>query len=175
VAEAARVFFAVWPAPPARRALAELAAALRAECGGRAVPADNIHLTLVFLGDVGRACLPEIEALAGTVDAPRFDLEIERVEYWRHNRILWAGVTHCPQALAGLVSALERALQGQGLRPDPRPYVPHVTLVREARRAPTSGVVPPIAWPVEEFALVESAPAGGSRHYRVLRRWALAQ
>ncbi|HXF65580.1 MAG TPA: RNA 2',3'-cyclic phosphodiesterase [Burkholderiales bacterium] len=174
IADSARLFFAVWPSPEVQRALGALAAALRRECGGRAVPADNIHLTLAFLGGVERGRLPAIEALAGAVSAPRFDLSVTRVQYWAHNRIVWAGVERCPEALSGLAEALARALAEQGFRLERRPYVPHITLLRDARRAPASGAVPPVAWPVEQFALVESVPHGGARRYEVLRRWALA-
>ena len=50
--ETARVFFAIWPDAAAQKRLAELAEQLEAVCDGRKVRAENIHLTLVFLGEV---------------------------------------------------------------------------------------------------------------------------
>ncbi len=46
-ADTARLFFAAWPPPEAQQALGDLAGRLKSECGGRALPARNIHLTLV--------------------------------------------------------------------------------------------------------------------------------
>ncbi|MBI3043769.1 MAG: RNA 2',3'-cyclic phosphodiesterase [Betaproteobacteria bacterium] len=171
--DTARLFFAVWPAPEIQRALGDLAQALRRDCGGRALPARNIHLTLVFLGNVGRDRLSRIEEIAAAVTAPCFDLSLERVEYWRHNRIVWAGVERCPEALAALVARLAQALTPEGFRFDERPYVPHITLLRDARRPPRVATVPAIAWPVAMFALVESVPRERGRVYEVVREWPL--
>ena len=169
----ARLFFAAWPAPEIQRALGELALELQPHCGGRAIPARNIHLTLVFLGDVERASLPHIESLARAVTAPRFALGVDRVPYWRHNRIVWAGVAQCPPAAAALVGQLEAAVAEAGMRVERRPYVPHITLLRDARHAPAEASVPTIAWPVDRYALVESAPRDRGRIYEPLREWLL--
>jgi RNA 2',3'-cyclic 3'-phosphodiesterase len=172
--DVARVFFAAWPPPGVQQALGDIARQAQRECGGRAVPAGNIHLTLLFIGDVPRASVAALETLGATVTASRFDLVVDRVEYWRHNRILWAGVEQCPQALAELVERLQQPAAAAGYRIEGRPYVPHITLQREARRAP-AGVRIRVDWPVTEFALVESAQRERGRVYEVLRRWPLAQ
>jgi 2'-5' RNA ligase len=169
-----RLFFAAWPAPEIQRALGDLGRTLQRQCGGKALPARNIHLTLVFLGDVARERLAPLETLAAAVTAPRFDLEVDCIEYWRHNRIVGAGVTRAPKALLMLVERLERGLSSAGFRFDERAYVPHVTLLRNARRAPPEAEMPAVAWPVARFALVESVPRGKGRAYEVLREWPLA-
>lgn len=169
-----RLFFAAWPAPEVQRALGDLAHDAQRECGGRAVPVHNIHLTLVFLGNVERGRLAEIETLVATISAPRFALAVDRLDYWRHNRIVWAGTEECPEALRALVAQLEQVLATAGFHFDQRPYVPHITLLRDARRAPAQGRVSPVAWPVAEFALVESVQLERARLYEALRRWPLA-
>jgi 2'-5' RNA ligase len=169
----ARLFFAAWPAREVQQALGEIAQRARRECGGRAVPSHNIHLTLVFLGDLPRSRITALEALASTVRSHRFDLTVNRLEYWRHNRILWAGVRTCPQALQALVARVQDALAGTEIRFDRRPYIPHVTLLRDARRAPADDACPEVAWPVDDFALMESAPRERGRAYQVLRSWPL--
>jgi 2'-5' RNA ligase len=170
----ARLFFAAWPAPEVQEALGKLALELKPGCGGRAIPARNIHLTLVFLGDVERASLPRVEALARAVVAARFELSVDRIQYWRHNRIVWAGVAQCPPAALALVEQLGAGVADAGMRVERRPYVPHVTLLRDARRAPADAAVPAIAWPVDRFALVESVQRHRGRVYEPLREWPLA-
>jgi 2'-5' RNA ligase len=64
-------------------------------------------------------------------------------------------------------------LSGAGFRCEQRPYVPHITLLRNAGQAPAKDVCPAIAWPVEDFALVESEPRERGRVYQVLRSWSL--
>ncbi len=171
--DTARLFFAAWPAPEIQRSLGALARELERECGGRAVPDRNIHLTLVFLGNIGRDRLSRIESLAAAVTAARFDLSVDRVEYWRHNRIVWAGAEQCPPALRELVAQLGEALAGTGCSAERREYVPHITLLRNARRPPAEGRFPAIPWPVAEFALVESAQHDRVHVYEVLRKWPL--
>jgi len=172
--ETARLFFAAWPSPELQEALGKLAQGLKRECGGRAIPAHNIHLTLAFLGDVGRDRLARIEEIAAAIAGQRFELNVTRVEYWRHNRTVWAGVEHCPAALQTLAAALEQALSPEGFRFDRRPYVPHITLLRDARRAPATAAMPAVSWRVHEFALVESVPRERGRVYEVLRDWPLS-
>lgn len=165
------MFFAAWPAPEVQRTLGDIARQAQ-ECGGRAVPARNIHLTLVFIGDVSRDRVPALEALGAAVVAPRFNLAVDRLEYWRHNRILWAGVGDCPQALRTLVERLQEPAAAGGFRIERRPYVPHVTLRRDARDAPANSRIH-VDWPVAEFVLVESAQRERGRTYEVLRKWPL--
>jgi 2'-5' RNA ligase len=169
----ARLFLAAWPTPDLQGALGRLAASLQQECGGRALPTRNIHLTLVFLGEVARDRMANLAHLAAGITTPRFELEVDRIEYWRHNRIVWAGVTRCPDALPKLVEHLEHSLSSAGFRFDKRSHVPHVTLLRNARRGPADATLRPLPWPVSRFALVESVPRDQGRFYDVLREWPL--
>lgn len=157
-----------------QQALGKFAQDLKRECGGRAILARNIHLTLIFLGDVERERLPQLEAAAAAVEGPRFELCVGRAEYWRHNRIVWAGVERCPEALLELVDRLGQGLSSAGFRFDKRAYVPHVTLLRNARRAPPQAEMPAVAWPIASFALAESVQREKGRAYEVLREWPLS-
>ena len=171
--DTARLFFAAWPPAAVQQGLGKLARNLARECGGRAILTRNIHLTLVFLGDIDRERLAQLEALAARVTSARFDLDVDRVEYWRHNRIVWAGVERCPEPLHELVKRLELGLSSAGLRFDKRAYAPHITLLRNARRAPANATMRTIAWPVARFALVESVRREKGRAYEVLKEWPL--
>jgi len=172
-ASSTRLFFAAWPAPDVQHALGGFARSAQRECDGRVVPAHNIHLTLVFLGAVPRERLDGLETLAATIVGEPFTLAVDHVDYWRHNRIVWAGVKECPDGLTALVKRIAQVLTGAGFQLDNRPYVPHVTLLRDAARAPAQNRLAPIAWPVTEFALVESVQLDHSHLYEVLQSWPL--
>ena len=173
--DTARLFFAAWPSPGVQERLHAVAQQARRECGGRAIAQRNIHLTLAFLGDVPRSRLHQVEAVAGGMSGSRCDIEVDRLQYWRHNRILWAGVERCPASLAGLAGQLSAGLRATGFRLDDRPYVLHVTLLRNARRAPADSRISAVAWPIAHIALVESVQRGDGRAYEVLRRWPLGE
>ena len=155
-----------------RGELYRAAQTLHQECGGRVMRRDNLHLTLVFLGNVAREKIPQLEAIAKQHGCTRFDLAFGITGYWRHNRIVWAAPRATPEPLGKLVAALEQALQQSKFRFDRRPYAPHMTLLRDAR-APAA--LPPLAfdWPLRDFTLVESVRGAQGPEYRVLARWNL--
>jgi 2'-5' RNA ligase len=169
-----RVFFALWPDLSVRSVLAQVAAEAQAECGGRATPLPKLHVTLFFVGDVERARIGALESCAGTVRAGSFELDMSVLGYWRHNRIVWAGARRSPAALGSLVAQLTANLALAGMAAEDRPYVPHVTLVRNARAATTHTRLNPPVWDVREFVLVESVRAASASRYDVLARWPLA-
>jgi 2'-5' RNA ligase len=170
----ARLFFALWLDAAPRAALGRLAQTLHPQCGGRVVPSRNIHLTLVFLGNLAAGRIPDLCALAAGVTGPGFELVIDTVNYWRHNRIVWAAPRECPAGLRALVTALERALKAGNVGFDARPYLPHITLLRGARRAPPVQAIEPIRWRVADFVLVQSLSYDRTTVYEVMQRWPLA-
>ena len=184
--ETARVFFAIWPNAAAQRRLAELAERLEAVCDGRKVRAENIHLTLVFLGEVSIDRLDALCQAANEVQGTgvrAFNFAVEEVSYWKHNRIAYAGTAKAPQGLLDLVDALQSALSAAGFAFDQQAsYVPHITLVRKARcPAPSTELrrglpelAQPIVWPVREWVLVKSEQANGRLVYLPIGRWSLA-
>jgi 2'-5' RNA ligase len=154
--EHARVFFALWPDEGVRGELDRLAARLHRLRGGRRTRAETIHLTLLFIGDVPRFTLPALQAGAADIRLPAFELVFDQTECWRHNRIACATTSQPPLALMDLVTGLEGTLQRLGIPYDPRPYKPHVTLVRNADCRPDGPLTRPVRWPAREFVLVES-------------------
>ncbi|HEX2825453.1 MAG TPA: RNA 2',3'-cyclic phosphodiesterase [Burkholderiales bacterium] len=167
--ERARVFFALWPEDAVRAALSAAAVRAQAECAGRATAAARIHLTLFFVGGVARSDLTTLAECAASVAGRPFELATDVLGYWRHNRIVWAGARETPSALTSLVADLTAALAAAGYRGEDRPYAPHVTLVRNARRPPRTADVAAPRWSARDFVLAESA--GG--RYDVLARWPL--
>ena len=168
-----RVFFALWPGAATAAALHARARALHAQCGGRVMRRDTIHLTLAFLGDVAMPRLAALETVAQSVRGERFILELDRVGSWRGNRILWAGSANVPAALPALAEKLGASLHAAGFELEARAFNPHVTLVRNAVRSPPRGEMPGLRWPVASFVLVASERDEGGAHYRVLGRWPL--
>jgi len=168
-AETVRLFFALWPPEHLQGTLAVWAK--QAAGRGRAMRRENLHLTLAFLGDTEAALVPELIALASGVRFAPIRLPLDRVGYWKHNRIIWCGAGEEPEALTVLVADLRARLDAAGIRYDPKPYVSHVTLVRNAAALPASPAWVPLVWEAGDFALVNSARVEGRVIYQVLRRF----
>ena len=93
---------------------------------------DNYHLTLVFLGETGRA--EEAAAALDRVEAPSFLLRSAAPGCFagRGGDIWWLGVEPLPGLMA-VQAQLEAALRNAGFSPETRPYRPHITLARRVR------------------------------------------
>ncbi len=168
-----RLFFALWP--DARVAAALDAAGRRAhrDCGGRRTALDSIHLTLAFLGEIPAERAADAEATAAAVRGESFVLRIDRLGWWKHNRILWAGCDPMPPALESLAADLGRRLRDAGFALEARPFAAHVTLLRNARCPAPPQLPEAIDWPVREFVLVESR-LGEEIRYPIIGRWPLS-
>jgi len=168
-----RLFFALWPDRTVRSAVAGLGRAIEGH-GGRLSHPEDIHLTLVFLGEVTEERLGCASRVADGVTAPALELVLDRVGYWPRPRVLWCGCRAAPEPLLALVDGLQQRLRGCGFRPEQRPYQAHLTLARHAHEVAGFELEHPIAWPVSEFVLAGSEPGGPPPRYRILRRWPLA-
>jgi len=132
---------------------------------------ENLHVTLAFIGQVDAARLDDIVAAARTVQARQFTLRMDQPGFWKHNRIAWLSASRVPAELDAMVAELRAALQAGHIPCDAKPFVAHVTLLRNAR--PPSEEWPALAavhWPVNGFSLVSSETDEGGTRYRVAWR-----
>jgi RNA 2',3'-cyclic 3'-phosphodiesterase len=99
------------------------------------VPTDNLHLTLKFLGDVDNVEIPRICSLiqeACDVIEP-FTMTftgITALPSLAKARTIASSIDEPTGTLVQLFNSLERKLADIGFRPEPRDYVPHLTLGR---------------------------------------------
>lgn len=140
---------------------------------GRVVAMENLHITLVFLGALNAAAWQCVEQVAAGMRGEPFSMVLDRFGYWPKPRVLWLGSSQVADALLLLVQALQTGVVACGVTADNRPYQPHVTLLRDARRLPALEVRP-ITWHAKSFCLVESVSGPNGVSYRVLRSWDLA-
>lgn len=161
-----RVFFALWPDDALRREILARAPG-RAVHGGRPVPAANLHLTLVFVGQADAAPLRCLETAARRVVFPPFDFRLRGLGMFPGPRVLWLGDVEPAETLAALAGDLAAALQEAcGHPPETRPWCPHVTLARRVRHPVPPTPVEPLTWPVRRFWLVESVSTPQGPVYR---------
>ncbi len=171
-----RLFFALWPDATTRNALAATARQFKQACGGRTPPADNLHLTLAFLGNVPANRLPELRVVADAVMAEPFELDLTSAGFWRAQGLAWVAPLDSPPELTTMHEQLTDVLRQHGFHTERRAFKPHVTLLRDAVAPPppslTDGMMR-MHWPVRNFVLACSEPAPRGVRYRLIGTWPL--
>jgi len=101
----------------------------------RWVDINNIHITLLFLGDVEQNVIdlvkPKVEAICLKTNS--FNFSVEGGGFFgtsKQPKVLWAGISGLLEDVAILKNAVEEQFEPFGIKPEKRPFKPHLTLGR---------------------------------------------
>jgi RNA 2',3'-cyclic 3'-phosphodiesterase len=132
-----RTFIGIDVGKPIRDRLVALQESLaRSGAEVKWVERDNLHVTLLFLGEVDEREVPAVCKVVGEEVAKHqpFTMSIETAGCFpnpRRPRVLWVGVGEGAQGVCALHDGLESPLLDLGCyRREDRRYTPHVTLGR---------------------------------------------
>ena len=114
------------------------------------VEPENLHVTLLFLGEVDDREVPRVCRIVAEAAArqPAFPLAVETVGCFpnpRRPRVVWAGVGEGTRGLVALHDSLETPLLELGYRREERRYTPHITLGRVKSDRPTEKLAAALA------------------------------
>lgn len=150
--DSARLFVALWPDARVRAALQTASARWHWPPGAAIVPAERLHLTLHFLGDLPRERIAALVRIL-KVRSARCELTLDRAALW-HGGLAVLEPSAIPAPLVALQHALGLALRSHGLAIETRRWRPHVTLARRANvEVPQFA---PVVWPLHGHVLAES-------------------
>lgn len=169
-ADKGRYFFAIWPDDALRDELVAWRSAMRTDDSARAVPAANLHMTLVFLGRLSTPQVASVREVAASTPWSGASLTLDRIGYWPRSRVIWAGSRQGSECLAAFSENLRDRLRRLGFRIDTRHFVPHLTLYRKARRRP-KWPRQALTWQIDELYLVQSHLSAEGAHYETVDRW----
>jgi len=133
-----RIFFALPIDSGARTELASLSKELMQHFDdARWVPSDNLHITLNFIGEVEASEIPDILTATESIPSmyPAFSLRFDRLSFFgkpRFPRVLFLSA-ELERSLRGTLSDLAflfRQATSRWVKPDDRPFTPHLTLAR---------------------------------------------
>jgi RNA 2',3'-cyclic 3'-phosphodiesterase len=184
-----RLFLAVFPPPLIISAALQAQAHLRELNPNRHstwVRAENIHLTLKFLGEVSQE---QIEGLNQTLASalllqPKFQLQLEQLGCFPaavQARVAIWNISRDPNLMA-LHDLLERLLSEQGFSRSQYPYHPHLTLARirkpgrEPYCLPSTFALPAgkaLYWKATEIGLFQSLMSPNGPEYMCLKSFKL--
>ncbi len=176
-----RLFIAITPPEEVRDRLAGLCTGL---ADIRWVAAENMHITLAFLGEVDGSRAADVDAALAAIEQPAFPLRVCGLDIFaarRRVRVIYAAIAPSDALLhlhKGVLSALAPLEIGEPERK--RKFKPHITLARPGRALArlenwlherAGFTTPPFM--AERFTLYESILGTGGAHYRPLRHYDL--
>lgn len=144
--------------------------------GARWIEPEDYHLTLRFIGDIGREIANEIADRLDDIHASPFEITLERLAVFGADRpraLIARALDAAP--LMALQAEHERMMRRFGAPGDARKFTPHVTLARlrgvsaaaVGAYIETRGDMRPLTFRPERFVLYSSRDSTGGGPYRI--------
>jgi len=179
-----RTFIAVFPPPEVRETLLRAVHDLSTRGNVRWSRPENVHLTLMFLGDVPEEELAPVRDVLTTVSTRHEPFEAKTSGFGafpsaKKARVVWAGIGKGHNLLRALAEDLENSLEALGFDSEGRDYRPHLTLGR-VRGRPARLELPKttaqgLRFPVREVELVRSMLGEAGAAYSTLATYPLSE
>ena len=167
-----RLFFALNFSGETKAKLAGLRERLREQASrGNFSRDDNLHLTLVFLGECDARRISAAKAALDGLPFSPLRLTVDRVGRFRREGgdIWWAGLAGSRE-LSALRGGLARRLADAGFAPEGRGYSPHITLGREVVSDVSPWAIEPFSEEVRSVELMKSERLRGVLTYTAIHK-----
>ncbi|OAI15882.1 hypothetical protein A1507_13770 [Methylomonas koyamae] len=163
-----RLFFALWPDQNTLSACTAICKQL-ADCG-KPVATNNLHVTLLFLGNINARQQTELTLGAAKLRNIPTKLVLDRLEFWQKPKVLCLTPGAFDPNFLHFHTELSRIADQSGVITDSRPYRPHATLAKKAHYKPDLSITP-VVWQSNGFCLAESISTSSGVEYKILERW----
>jgi 2'-5' RNA ligase len=163
--DAQRLFFALNPPADVRRQVDRV----RLKVGpvdARPVPAENLHITLAFLGRIENERLESLAGLMSQLPPPHTSLILDRCGWFKRARVGWIGCSSVAEDILEFQGKLVEMIRELELELDDRPWTPHITVYRKMRTRPVMVAFKPIRWDLDSYDLMVSEQRPGGVQYR---------
>ena len=168
-----RLFFALTPSPAESLAIDHWRQRMLPPFS-HPVPPQNLHLTLVFLGEVEQRQLESIIEQADEVQGSSFSIKLTELGYFPKPRVLWIGPHDTPEEAIELARQLKRIPRRLGFKTERRDFQAHLTIARRCELPPPASASPPnFDLSFDTFGLFESRSVRGGVRYDRLAEWPL--
>ena len=137
---------------------------------------ENLHITLVFLGEVQKEKLESLFQIMDEIKAPPFEIRFNSTGCFTHSRkeLWWIGADRSPgtdgspgfPVLLSIHAQLLSRLLDAGFPVDTRPFKAHITLAREVKHSERITLYKPdIKLKVDRISLMKSEQISGVLTY----------
>ena len=140
----------------------------KSERGNFSAP-ENLHLTLVFLGECDGKQTTAVKSVLSAVNFEPFDITVDCIGRFKRDGgdVWWAGLRE-NKLLIALQGELNEKLIAAGLSLDKRKYSPHITLGREVVTDAKPWRIEPFGETVSIIDLMKSERINGKLTYTAI-------
>lgn len=160
-----RYFFALNPDDKTRENIVFSRSQL--SCSGLRVNAENIHLTLLFLGKLAQEQQDKVVHEAKKIIVPEFELSLNKIGYFKKAQVAWLGTDIIPKPLLNLNQQLLKVAKQSKIDISQQTYKPHVTLSKKSVKI-NKKMIEPINWKVSSFVLFKSIDTREGVKYQIV-------
>lgn len=162
-----RLFLALRIEGPMKKALMNTMHNLKsAGVKGNYTPADNLHITLAFIGETDRAA--DIKAVIGALPVPPMRIRLNKFAMYGNILVAEAGGN---QKLKEYASNVRTALEEARIDFDHKRFSPHITLVRRAGGNFKNVPLPKESVMIRHVSLMKSVRKDGKMVYTEIAGW----
>ncbi|ANU11453.1 ABC transporter permease [Planococcus antarcticus DSM 14505] len=138
----------------------------------RQTPAQDMHITLLFIGEDVHDEIGQVEQLLAQIKQQPFMLNIDGIKTFGNSatpRIIYASLENSGE-LIELQQQVNKALESLKIRPDLKEFVPHITLASKwagGKPAAPQFSISEIQFEVTDFSLFRIVPKEMSRYQKI--------
>jgi 2'-5' RNA ligase len=155
----------------------------------RWVDVENIHLTIVFMGNINEQEIPHMSQAIEKVCLryPPFHVSLKSLGAFpntRRPRVIWLGLQGDTEKMSFFKKALQKHLKPFGIKEEKRSFKPHLTLGRFKNPGPVDSLLDNFIGtykdlsgpecPLNELILFKSDLKPGGAEYTKLKTWSLS-
>lgn len=127
---------------------------------------ENLHLTLVFIGETDR--IDDIKTAVASVRFDPFVITTGQLGCFNgRSRVLWMGIQG-KEKMKTLALRLRKALDERGINYNHGPFQPHITLVRQPTETPLDIEVEDACMTIRDIVIMKSERINGRLVYTII-------
>lgn len=127
---------------------------------------ENLHLTLVFIGETDR--IGDIKTAVASVRFDPFVITTGQLGCFNgRSRVLWIGIQG-KEKVKTLALRLRKALDERGINYSHGPFQPHITLVRQPTETPLDIEVEDACMTIRDIVIMKSERINGRLVYTII-------
>ncbi|MEM7256602.1 MAG: RNA 2',3'-cyclic phosphodiesterase [Pseudomonadota bacterium] len=170
-----RAFLSLFPDPQNALAIEQWAASCWPNIQRR-VPAQNLHITLAFLGNIDQSVAADIsDMIAEKSLVAAFSMTFDQVGYWPQPQVLWLGAQNPTPPVNELAEGCRSIANRAGISVKGRQFEPHITLARKPSQPPQAPLLDPsFTIEFDTLCLCESFLDKRGARYQVREAWPLS-